>query len=135
MATTAKKTTAAGKNTSAKQPSSVKSKTATKPASSKTSRATEFAQDRCKLTDYDIISDVLGSHKALIKLYGTALCEIGCDNLRNIVTSKMTECAEDQLDAFLYMNERGMYKTEPAPLQKVKEARQKYCGCIKNLKK
>ena len=35
---------------------------------------TEFAQDACKLTDKEIISDVLGSHKALIKLYGTALC-------------------------------------------------------------
>lgn len=132
MATTQKKT-AAGKNTAAKKPSTVKSKTVTKPGSR--SKATEFAQDQCKLNDYDIISDVLGSHKSLIKLYGTALCEISCEDLRNIVSSKMNECAEDQLDAFLYMNERGMYKTEPAPIQKVKEARQKYCGCIKNLKK
>ena len=98
-------------------------------------RATEFAQEQCKLSDYDIISDVLGSHKNLIKLYGTALCEIGCKYLRNVVTSKMTECAEDQLDAFTYMNQRGMYKTEPAPVQKVKEARQRFCGCIKNIKK
>ena len=47
----------------------------------------------------------------------------------------MNECACDQLDAFLYMNERGMYKTEPAPIQKVKEARQKFAGTIKNIKK
>ena len=134
MANTTKKTTAAGKNASAKKPSSVKSKTATKPEN-KSNRATEFAQDNCKLNDYDIISDVLGSHKSLIKLYGTALCEISNEDLRNLVNSKMTECAEDQLDAFLYMNERGMYKTEPAPIQKVKEARQKFCGCVKNLKK
>lgn len=98
-------------------------------------KATEFAQDQCKLSDYDIISDVLGSHKSLIKLYGTALCEISCEDLRNIVSSKMNECACDQLDAFLYMNERGMYKTEPAPIQKVKEARQKFAGTIKNIKK
>lgn len=126
---TTKKTT-----TSTTRPSSVKSKCASKPSSTK-SKATEFAQESCVLNDYDIASDVLGSQKSLIKLYGTALCEIDCENLRNIVSEKMTEAADDQLDVFLYMNERGMYKTEPAPIQKVKEARQKYCGSVKNLKK
>ena len=95
---------------------------------------TEQAQDACKLSDYDIISDVLGSQKGLIKLYGTALCEVACESLRGIIETKMSECAEDQYDAFLYMNSRGMYKTEPAPLQKVKEARQKYAGSTKNKK-
>ena len=131
MATTTKKnTTTKGKTT--KTP--VKSKSATKPTQ-KCNCWTEQAQDACKLTDYDIISDVLGSHKNLIKLYGTALCEIGCEDLRSIVESKMSECAEDQYDAFLYMNQRGMYKTEPATEKKVREARQKYAGVIKNLKK
>ncbi len=115
-------------------------KTATKkPASKKTTQknccsATEQAQDACKLSDYDIVSDVLSSHKGLIKLYGTALCEVAEENLRGIIENKMSECAEDQYDAFLYMNARGMYKTEPAPLQKVKEARQKYAGSTKNKK-
>lgn len=121
------------KKTTSGRPTSVKSKTATR--STRNSRATEFAQDNCKLNDYDIISDVLGSHKNIIGLYGTALCEIDAKDLRDIVSCKMNECAEDQLDAFLYMNERGMYKTEPAPLQKVKEARGRFSGCIKNLKK
>lgn len=123
----------AGKTTKGRRPSSVKSTSASK--TTKKSRATEFAQDNCKLTDYDIISDVLGSHKNIIRLYGTALCEIDAKELRNLVSGKMAECAEDQLDAFLYMSDRGMYKTEPAPVQKVKEARQRFCGCIKNLKK
>ena len=128
MANTTTKKTTKGKTTS------VKSKTATKPTK-KCCSWTEQAQEQCKLNDYDIISDVLGSHKNLIKLYGTALCEIGCEDLRTIVENKMSECAEDQYDAFLYMNQRGMYKTEPATAQKVKEARQKYAGTIKNLKK
>lgn len=38
----------------------------------------------------------------------------------------MTECAVDQYDAFRYMNERGMYKVEPAPVQKVKSAKVKF---------
>lgn len=144
--TTAAKSTAAksATKTAAKKPATATKKPGNKPQPIKTAaalkagekvRATEFAQDQWKLSDYDIISDVLGSHKNLIKLYGTALCEIGCKDLRNVVTSKMTECAEDQLDAFTYMNQRGMYKTEPAPVQKVKEARQRFCGCIKNIKK
>lgn len=144
--TTAAKSTAAkfANKTTAKKPATATKKPGNKPQPIKTAtalkagekvRATEFAQDQWKLSDYDIISDVLGSHKNLIKLYGTALCEIGCKDLRNVVTSKMTECAEDQLDAFTYMNQRGMYKTEPAPVQKVKEARQRFCGCIKNIKK
>lgn len=130
MANTSKTTK---KTTSSSRASSVKSKCASKSANK--SSATEFAQENCALNDYDIASDVLGSVKSLIKLYGTALCEIDCETLRNIVNEKMTEVAEDQLDVFLYMNERGMYKTEPAPIQKVKEARQKYCGCKSNLKK
>jgi spore coat protein CotF len=128
MATTTKK------NTTTKGKTSVKSKTATKPTQ-KCNCWTEQAQDACKLTDYDIISDVLGSHKNLIKLYGTALCEIGCEDLRSIVEDKMSECAEDQFDAFLYMNARGMYKTEPATVQKVKEARQKFCSTANKMEK
>ena len=94
-------------------------------------KSTVEAQRDCRLTDYDIISDILGSHKSLIKLYGTALCEIASEDLRDIVSCQMAECAEDQFDAFNYMSARGMYPTEPAPVQKVKQARQKFSGSIK----
>lgn len=87
---------------------------------------TETAADNCKLTDYDIISDVLGGHKSLVKLYGTALCETDSENLRKLINTQMSECAVDQYDAFRYMNDRGMYKVEPAPVQKVKNARTKF---------
>ncbi|MFR6641642.1 MAG: spore coat protein [Christensenellales bacterium] len=64
-------------------------------------RSVAEAQRDCRLTDYDIISDILGSHKSLIKLYGTALCEIASEDLRDIVSCQMAECAEDQFDAFI----------------------------------
>ena len=117
---TAKSTTAKSKNT-----------TKSTKSSSSCCRATEHAQDMCKLTDYDIISDILSSQKGLIKLYGTALCEVASEDLRTVVTQKMTECAEDQYDAFLYMNERGMYKTEPAPVSKIKQACDKFGKSMK----
>ena len=130
MANTTKKTTTAKKSASKNSATkSVKSNCASK------KNCTEFAQECCSLTDFDIASDVLGSHKALIKLYGTALCEIDCTSLRSIVNEQMSECAEDQLDVFTYMNARGMYKTEPAPVQKVKEARQKFCATAGKMEK
>lgn len=85
--------------------------------------------NNCQLNDFDIISDVLGCHKTLVKLYTTSLCEIAEEPLRNIVNEQLSECACDQFDAFNYMNERGMYQTEQAPAQKIKEARQKFSSC------
>ncbi len=85
----------------------------------------------CSLSDYDIISDVLARHKSLVTLYSTSLLEISEKPLRDLVENKMTECATDQFDAFNYMHDRGMYKTENAPAQKVKEAQQKFCDQCK----
>ncbi|MCH5164306.1 MAG: spore coat protein [Clostridiales bacterium] len=96
--------------------------------------STEFAQDECKLSDKEIISDVLGSHKALIKLYGTALCETSCPKLRNLIDNQLSECAEDQFDAFLYMHERGLYPTDAAPMPKINQAKKKYCACEQFMK-
>lgn len=96
---------------------------------------TEFAQDVCKLSDKEIISDVLGSHKALIKLYGTALCETSCPQLRNLIDNQLSECAEDQFDAFLYMHERGLYPTDSAPMPKINQAKKKYTACESFMKK
>lgn len=101
-------------------------------SNAKYSKSVEAAQDNCRLSDYDIISDVLGGHKNLVKLYGTALCETDSEQLRKLINTQMSECAVDQFDAFKYMNDRGMYKVEPAPVQKVKSARTKYCKCIEN---
>lgn len=92
----------------------------------KSDDSTEFAQDMCKLSDKEIISDVLGSHKALIKLYGTALCETDNEKLRSLIDTHLSECAEDQFDAFTYMNQRGMYPTDTAPASKVTQAKKKF---------
>ena len=97
--------------------------------------STELAQDVTKLSDKEIISDVLGSHKALIKLYGTALCETSCPKLRSLIDNQLSECAEDQYDAFLYMHERGLYPTDSAPMPKITQAKKKFCACEQYMKK
>ncbi len=86
----------------------------------------EVSSDQCSFKDYDIASDIVARQKYLISLYGTALCEMDCNNLRNIVNNQLTEVGTDQYDIFLYMNERGMYPTEQAEDTKVKEAIDQY---------
>lgn len=137
MATNQSKKPAQNKSAQSKSASAQSKKPAAKaaPTSEKntqkatakhTKRTAEFAQDMTKLDDKAIISDVLSSHKSLVKLYGTALCEVSCEKLRSLVGSQLTECAKDQFDAFLYMNERNMYPTDPAPSAKVQKAKDKF---------
>lgn len=139
MPTTKTKQSSTQKNTTAITNFKTKSQntgSSSKPKWSKNDwNSTEFAQDVCKLSDKEIISDVLGSHKALIKLYGTALCETSCPKLRSLIDTQLSECAEDQFDAFLYMNERGLYPTDTAPMPKINQAKKKFCACEKFMKK
>ena len=123
------------KNTTAITNFNTKSRTSsTRPTKTGYNANTEFAQDVCKLSDKEIITDVLGSHKALVKLYGTALCESSCPTLRNLIDNQLSECAEDQFDAFLYMQERGLYPTDNAPMPKINQAKKKFSACEKFMK-
>lgn len=88
----------------------------------------------CDLDDYEIISDVLGSEKQLVKLYSTALCEAAEENFRDIIRENFTEVAADQYKAFTFMQERGMYKTEQAPENKITEAKQQFTPLCENCK-
>ncbi|MDE6293655.1 MAG: spore coat protein, partial [Clostridiales bacterium] len=90
------------------------------------------AQEKCQLDDYEIISDVLGSEKQIVKLYSTALCETAEENLRDIIRDNFTEAAADQYKVFSYMQENGMYKTEQATEEKILEAKQQFTPLCRN---
>lgn len=92
------------------------------------------AQEHCKLDDYEIISDVLGSEKQIVKLYSTALCEAAEEPFRNIIRENFDEAAADQYKAFTFMQERGMYQTEQATEQKITEAKQQFVPLCENCK-
>lgn len=81
------------------------------------------AQERCSLDDYEIISDVLGGEKQLVKLYSTALCESSEEPLRNLIKENLMECANDQYATFEYMEKRGLYPTDEAPEEQIVEAK------------
>jgi len=89
-------------------------------------RRPEAAQGRALLDDAAIVSDVLATQKSLVKMYGTALCEGSNEKFRHLCNTHLTELAEDQYDSFLYMNERNLYPTDPAPAPKLSEAKQRY---------
>lgn len=90
------------------------------------------AQEKCQLDDYEIISDVLGSEKEIVKLYSTALCETAEENLRDIIRDNFTEAAADQYKAFSYMQENGMYKTEQASETEILKAKQQFTPLCTN---
>ena len=93
-------------------------------------RDTTRAQQKCALDDYEIISDVLGGEKQLVKLYSTALCESAEEPLRYVIRENLIECAADQYSAFEYMQERGMYPTEDATEDKILQAKQQFTSLV-----
>jgi len=97
-------------------------------ATSKTRTDTdlEAAYDAVALEDTDIATDVLTTQKGLCKMYGTAITEVSCPNLRNLLHEQFSECADDQFHTFQYMNENGMYPTEDATEEKMNEAKQTF---------
>lgn len=87
---------------------------------------TQSAREKCALDDYEIISDVLGSEKELVKLYSTALCESAEEQLRDIIRGNLLECADDQYKTFEFMEKRGLYPTEQATEEKITQAKQQF---------
>ncbi len=87
---------------------------------------TVTARERCALDDYEIISDVLGGEKQLVKLYSTALCESAEEPLRDIIRENLMECAKDQYATFEYMEKRGLYPVEQADEEKIIQAKQQF---------
>ena len=90
------------------------------------------ARERCRLDDYEIISDVLGSEKQLVKLYSTALCEASEEPFRNIIRENLDSAAADQYKTFEFMQKRGMYPTEQAAEQDVTQAKQQFTPLCQN---
>ena len=93
---------------------------------------TDNAQQKCKLDDYDVISDILGCHKTLVKLYAEAIIESADDKLRELLRTLMNECADDQFDAFNYMSANGLYETTCADCEQIACACEKFCDCSAN---
>ncbi len=78
-----------------------------------------------KLSDQDMMNDLLTQEKSLVSSYSTFLCEASCPNLRNVLTQNIQQISQDQYQVFDQMRSRGWYLTEDAPAPKVQQAQQK----------
>ena len=98
------------------------------------SNKSECGCDCHLMDDAAIVSDVLGTQKSLVKLYGTALCEGSNEKIRGLCNTHLTELAEDQFDSFQYMSEHNLYPTDPVEAAKLSEAKQKFKATQTKLK-
>ncbi|MDD3243914.1 MAG: spore coat protein [Eubacteriales bacterium] len=77
------------------------------------------------LTDQYILDDMLCEEKQLISLYGTAITESGCPNLRRAFQQNMITSLEDQYQVFTQMKDLGFYQPKDAQSADVQQAVQK----------
>ena len=76
------------------------------------------------MTERELLTDLLHTEKDMAKDYAGNITESASQQLRQLLTRHMTECAEDQFCVFNEMQSRNMYKTKPAEPQDVNEAKQ-----------
>ena len=78
------------------------------------------------LSDQDRLEDMLSQEKYLINAYGTFIPEATCPQLRQVLSSNLSDCIQNQYAVYDQMNQLGMYPVKPAPMQEVDAARQKF---------
>ena len=78
------------------------------------------------LSDRDRLEDLLSQEKYLINAYGTFVPEATCPQLRQVLTTNLTDCIQNQYTLFDQMNQMGWYPVKPAPAQDIDTARQKF---------
>lgn len=83
-------------------------------------------QAQQKMSDEDIMNDLLSQEKQMISSYSTLLCEASCPNLRSVLTDNLTSSAQDQYQVFDQMSQRGWYPTKNANQPDVMAAKQKF---------
>lgn len=78
------------------------------------------------LSEKDILTDMLMTHKYLIDNYNTATVESADPKLRDLFHKLYTECLRDQDEIFNHMNQHGWYKPPEATVQEIQKAEQKF---------
>lgn len=76
-----------------------------------------------KLTEKDLMHDLLATEKQVIGAYSTGITETSCQNLRNTLVNNFKNVQDTQYKVFDAMKQKGWYATKDAPdadVQKVK---------------
>ena len=75
-----------------------------------------------KLTEKELMQDILQNEKALFQSYGMLMTEASCQNLRMELQKIMTETQQMQFGIFTAMQEKDWYNVKNAPLTDVSDA-------------
>ena len=70
-------------------------------------------------SEKDILTDVLNTEKQLIANYGTYIAEASNPELRQVLSSNLSQTVQDQYQTFDFMSMRGWYPTKPAQQQDI----------------
>ena len=87
----------------------------------------------CKLTEQDLMEDLLTGEKYLIGSYSTFIPEAVCPQLKSILTDNFNGCVLNQTEIFDKMNQLGWYAAKNALKPEIEAARQKYQQMKQNI--
>ncbi len=76
-----------------------------------------------KLTEKDLMHDLLATEKQVITAYSTGITETSCPNLRNTLVNNFKNAQDTQYKVFDVMRQKGWYATKDAPDADVQKAK------------
>ncbi len=82
-------------------------------------------------TEKEILGDALATQKSATANFNTSANECVHEDLRQTMLHILKQEHEIQQDVFNMMHEKGYYPTPAAEQQKVQEAKQQFCQCVK----
>jgi spore coat protein F len=77
-----------------------------------------------KLSEKDLMHDLLATEKQVISAYGTGLTETSCTNLRDTLVTNFKNAQDTQYKVFDAMRQKGWYQikdAQDADVQKAKD--------------
>ena len=79
-----------------------------------------------KMTEKEMMTDLLSSEKFLTGVYNTYCCEAATSNVKSTLMSLLQDVHRMQEESFGEMSSRGWYQLEKAEEQKLNSEKQKF---------
>lgn len=79
-----------------------------------------------KMTEKELMTDLLSSEKFLTGVYNTYCCEAATSNVKSTLMSLLQDVHRMQEEIFGEMSSRGWYQLEKAEEQKLNSEKQKF---------
>jgi spore coat protein CotF len=87
-----------------------------------------------KLTEKDLMHDLLATEKQVISAYSTGITETSCPNLRNTLVTNFKNAQDVQFKVFDAMKQKGWYQIKDAQDADVQQAKDDATTMMNELK-